>query len=216
MRLIKSIGLAMYHAKEAYHDWRLGIRSKGFMVPSDYGHNADGCYPYLPLTYGGLHSVLRRVRLRPNQDVFIDFGSGLARVVAVAALMPFRKVIGVELSQSLHLEAQRNIDRVRPKLLCQDIELHQGDARDFAIPVDATVFYFFMPFDASILKTVLENIHRSVAAAPRPVQVIYVYPAHGVNLNDVKPQLPWLRLHEESPVESDIKLMLASIATTAT
>jgi tRNA G46 methylase TrmB len=59
-----------------------------------------------------------------DHDVFVDVGSGMGRVVLQAARYSFRKVIGVEISETLHGIAWENIDRNRQRLRCGDIELY--------------------------------------------------------------------------------------------
>ncbi len=211
MNPIKSAGLLAYRLSEAYNDWQLGIDTKGLVVPADYGAQSEGCHPYLALSYRGLRHLLKNIEVRADQDVFIDYGSGMGRVVVAAATLPFRKVVGVELSKGLHDVALRNVEQARLKLKCKNVELHLGDARHYDVPSDASVIYFFMPFDADILDAVLRNIHRSVQAAPRKVTILYVYPRTGVNLHAVMPQLPWLKLQSETHVESSLHLMVATI-----
>jgi SAM-dependent methyltransferase len=207
----QTLGLMAYRASEFYNDWRLGIQTKGLVVPADFGADGEGCHAYLALSYKSLRRVLGNVPVQADKDVFVDYGSGLGRVVAVAASMPYRKVHGVELSKGLHDVAVRNLQIAKPKLRCQNVELHNVDARAFAVPDDLSVIFFFMPFNADILTVVLNNILRSVQAAPRKVTILYMHPLGGVTLHHVLPKLPWLKLHSDTHVESNLHLMVASI-----
>ncbi len=207
----KSLGLLAYRASESYNDWRLGIQTKGLVVPADFGADGEGCHAYLALSYKSLRRVLGDVSVQPDKDVFIDYGSGLGRIVAVAASMPFSKVIGVELSKGLHEVAVQNMKNAAPKLRCKDIELHNIDARAYAVPSDASVIFFFMPFNADILTVVLGNILRSVQASPRKVTILYAHPKGGVTLHHVLPKLPWLKLQSDTHIESNLHLMVATI-----
>lgn len=210
----QTLGLMAYRASEFYNDWRLGIQTKGLVVPADFGADGEGCHAYLALSYKSLRRVLGKIPVQPGKDVFVDFGSGLGRVVAVAASMPYRKVIGVELSKGLHDVAVRNMQIAGPKLRCKNVELANIDARTFAIPNDLSVIFFFMPFSADILTVVLNNILRSVQAAPRKVTIVYMHPTGGgVTLHHVLPKLPWLTLHSDTLAESSVRLMMASIDT---
>ena len=50
--------------------------------------------------------------IRPD-DVFIDLGSGMGRMVLEAARYPFKRVIGVELVEQLHDLARANLASTR-------------------------------------------------------------------------------------------------------
>ena len=52
-------------------------------------------------------------------DVLVDFGSGMGRMVYVAARhYPFGRVVGVEISQRFNDVALANLERARPRLRC--------------------------------------------------------------------------------------------------
>lgn len=109
-------------------------------------------------------------------DVFIDFGSGLGRVVFQAARYPFRRVIGVELAEELNDIARRNIDRNRERLRCKDVTLVAGDVLDYDIPDDVTVAFFANPFTGDVFATVMERLLDSVDRNPRRLRIIYRNP----------------------------------------
>ena len=117
--------------------------------------------------YRAIHRVLRRVQIRPGEDVFLDYGSGMGRAVVVAATYPFRKVIGIELSPELNDVARDNIKRARAKLVCNDIELITMDARHYVVPPDATVVLLFNPFEGSLLTRVFPKSRRVVGDVPK-------------------------------------------------
>lgn len=122
---------------------------------------------------------LRRIlppREVTDHDVFVDFGSGMGRVVLQAARYPFRKVIGVEVSETLHSIARENIDRNRQRLRCPDTELVHADALDYELPDDVTVAFLYNPFRGEIFATVIERLLQSVERNPRPLRIIYVNP----------------------------------------
>ena len=105
---------------------------------------------------------------------FIDLGSGKGRVLLMASDYPFKSIVGVEFMPDLHRAAQKNIasysnDRQR----CRQIESVCMDARDFHFPSGPLVVYLFNPFSESTFVQVLENLHRSVEQAARPVYIAY-------------------------------------------
>jgi hypothetical protein len=203
---------ALYQWIERLGDWRLGIDTRGLVVPDDFGDGAEGCHAYLGLSYTGLYRVLRHAPVRPGRDVFIDIGSGLGRVVfQAAASFPLKRAIGVEFSPGLHERAKANLASALPKLRCKQVTLYQGDARHYEIPDDATIIFFFMPFGPEILGPVLDNIHRSVQRVPRELTILYVYPsAATVPLHIMLPGRPWLLAEPEHRV-SGLRLVVARI-----
>lgn len=112
-----------------------------------------------------------------EEHVFVDFGSGAGRAVLVAAEQPFKAIVGVELSASLHRRAEANVRSYRnPAQRCHDIRLHCGDAAEFTLPEDPLVLYFYNPFRLDVMRRVLQNIERSLMEAPRAITIIHLWP----------------------------------------
>jgi len=123
----------------------------------------------------------RPARILPRRevsahDVFVDFGSGMGRVVLQAARYPFKRVIGVELSGELHRIAQENIRRTRRRLRCRNVELVRADVLEYEVPDDVTVAYFYNPFTGDIFAEIIRRLAVSVERNPREVRIIYAYP----------------------------------------
>jgi 16S rRNA G966 N2-methylase RsmD len=208
----KKAGSLVYKLTEAYYDFRFGISTNGFLMPDDFGKNAEGCHAYLAISYRSLKIVLSHISYKQSEVVLIDFGSGMGRVPIFAATFPFKRVIGVELSKQLNDIAVENVKRVKNKLVCKNIDMVEADAREYKIPSDANVFYFFMPFNNDILQMVLQNIYQSVKKSPRDITILYAYPTHQkIHLNAVKPNLPWLNILEEKFISNSVQLMIAKI-----
>jgi SAM-dependent methyltransferase len=125
---------------------------------------------------------LRRVlpaRSVGRDDVFVDFGSGLGRIVYLAARYPFKRVIGVEIAEELNRHAEVYIEHNRSGLACQEIQLITAPAQDFPIPRDMTVAYFANPFMGTVFETVIENIVDSLKEHPRRLRILYSNPTMG-------------------------------------
>jgi SAM-dependent methyltransferase len=130
---------------------------------------------YLASAWRTLPRALRYVGVSPD-DVFIDYGCGKGRVVHQAAKRRFRKVIGVEVSPALAEAAREALEATKHKHRCKDVEIVVADAREYAVPDDLTVVYFFHPFFGETLDIVLGNIIDSIDRNPRRVSIIYSYP----------------------------------------
>ncbi len=110
---------------------------------------------------------------------FVDFGSGRGRVLLAAAERPFRKIRGIEFSQRLHQEATRNIaEYPDEKLLCKDLKSICVDAEEFELPDQDCVFYFYNPFDASLLEKVITNALDTAQARGNRILLVYYNPVH--------------------------------------
>jgi SAM-dependent methyltransferase len=126
---------------------------------------------YVPTDYETFQRAMRQVQVKPD-DVFVDFGSGKGRIVILAAALPFRRVIGVEFSAQLHEIAAANVAAAGH----ENVELVLADATQWQVPPDASVLFFYNPFDGVILSKVVANIQQSLARAPRKITIVYVRP----------------------------------------
>lgn len=166
LRGMVSRGIERRHGIETSRN--VGIDALGFDPHERRGHK--------PSEWTVLPRILRK-REVASDDVFIDFGSGLGRVVFQAAAgYPFRRVIGVELSEQLNNVARRNVAKNLHRLRCQDVTLVAGDVLDYEIPDDVTVAFFANPFTGTVFATVLARLLASVDRKPRQLRIIYRNP----------------------------------------
>lgn len=160
---------------EKLFERRYGVRTAGRVDLGELGlEGADRVY-YIPASWLTLRRALPR-REVGEQDVFVDLGSGMGRMVLEAATYPFKRVIGVELSERLHDIALDNIERNRHRLRCRDIVLVRSDVLEYEIPDDITVVFFNNPFRDKIFAATIEKVLTSVDRNPRSVKVIYYNP----------------------------------------
>ena len=108
-----------------------------------------------------------------ENDVFVDVGSGMGRVLLMAARRPFKRVIGIERSAELNRIARRILERRRHRLACRDVELHSIDAREWEVPDDLSVVYLFCPFPAEVFAQLVESLIASIDRSPRHLRLIY-------------------------------------------
>jgi tRNA A58 N-methylase Trm61 len=124
----------------------------------------------VPTVYSVLGHVLRSIR---PDDVFVDLGCGSGRVVCyVAGKMRLKKVIGVELMPKMVECAKQNVANAK---LLTPVDIVQGNAANANLG-EGTAYYLYNPFGEETLRQVLANIHRSLAASPRTVRVLYYNP----------------------------------------
>lgn len=134
---------------------------------------------YVPAPARVIVHALQELPIRPEDYVFVDFGSGKGRALLVASELPFRKIVGVEASQELHEIAVQNVARFRSeRQKCRAIEPVCMDCLDYEFPDENIVLYMYHPFAASVLRDVLERVARAFAGSARQVYVVYLSPFH--------------------------------------
>jgi SAM-dependent methyltransferase len=139
----------------------------------------EGARHYQPMPVAELNALLKAVDVAFETATFVDLGSGMGRVVLIAADLPFRRVIGVEFARELHETACVNLHR-RETLKGSDprIEFVHGDAGALAIPDGPAIFFLYNPFGPPTLTRVLENVSASWRASPREIRLLCYNVAH--------------------------------------
>ncbi len=149
------------------------LRTEGVVMLDELGLEDPERYPYKATGWSILPRILP-ARSVSDRDVFIDYGSGMGRIVyEAAARYPFKRVIGLELSPELNEIAQANLDRNAERLRCPSVELVTADVLDFEPPPDITVAFFYNPFKGKVFETAVERL---LDAARQPVRIIYFNP----------------------------------------
>jgi len=151
------------------------INTMGSIQLDELGVGGEGRNRYQPSEWMVLRRILPRREVGAD-DVFIDVGSGMGRVVFQAAGYSFKRVIGVELSEELNQIARVNIENNRDRLHCRDVTLVTADATDYELPDDVTVAYFANPFTGDIFRTVIDQLLESLDRRPRRLRLVYRNP----------------------------------------
>jgi SAM-dependent methyltransferase len=159
-----------------YLDRRQGLDTAHPVGRDELGYDVPERDAYTASPWLALPIALPR-REVTEEDVFVDLGSGKGRIVLQAARRyPFKRVIGVELSPELNEIASANLERVRPRLRCRQVELVTADALQWEIPEDLSVVYLYNPFKGKIFAGVLDRLSEAVARSGRPLRIVYVHP----------------------------------------
>jgi SAM-dependent methyltransferase len=174
------IGGYYRRAREVLLDRKAGVETAGRGRSEDVDVRAspdsDYLVGYTPTDWGLLRAILPVGEVSAD-DVFLDYGCGKGRVLLVAARdYPFKRVLGVELSEGLAATAERNVNHERTQLRCQAVDVINADATSYDLPDDVTIVYFNNPFKGPPFEQALVNINASLARAPRTIRMIYVNP----------------------------------------
>ena len=192
----------LYRCSERVYEWRFGIATRTEVQLRDFGINDPAAFAHVATSYRRFFQLMKLLPIRPGEDVFLDFGAGMGRAVVLAATYPFRKVIGVELVPELANIARENVRRIRPRLTCPEVEIHNTDARNFEIPPEVSVIYFWNPFGEEILASVFENIIRSFRKAPRDLTIVHLSPKLPSCLDNIKDRFGWLKERQRTSLGS--------------
>lgn len=165
--------------------------------PFDRAHGTDtsGCVPVEQLDlssaarahavcYGGSQpGILRRALAAlpsVNSCTFLDLGCGKGRALLVAAELPFRDIVGVELSASLAAIARRNAALIAhrdPQRTA--IRIVEADASTFPIPAGDVVLFMYHPFGAELVAKVVQAVEAALVTERRSIFIIYYNPVAG-------------------------------------
>jgi SAM-dependent methyltransferase len=161
--------------RDAWVDALLGFDDIPPDVPLPHG-----AVPYLPCGVEEVLTMIDDVPLRVG-DAFVDLGSGVGRVVALAYLVGGARAHGIEIQEPLVRAARERCHA----LGLDDITFEHADAS--AVELDGSIFFLYAPFNGALLSRVLERV--AAVAARRTVIVCAV----GLEL-----PVPWLRARASS------------------
>ena len=177
-----------------FYERRLGVTTTG--SKATVAVKTDGeQVGYSPSRWRLLKSVLRDPPVGP-EDVFLDLGAGLGRVLVQASQLPFRRVIGVELSPELTAAARLNLARSKEHHRCGEVEVVLADASTYEVPDDVTVVFLYNPFTGLTFQRAIDNVHASLERNPRRIRIIYDNPVEHARLISAGAELerthrPW-------------------------
>jgi predicted RNA methylase len=174
------------HYLNGRFDRRFAVDTSGILNPPDLQSYPQFKHSnaYAPTPRSMFARMLRWIEVDFRKFVFIDFGCGKGKVVLLAAAVPFKQIIGIELSAELIRVAEDNLRSYRGTRRCNNVRLICTDAREFRAPEEPAIYYLYDPFDAEVLRKVLENLRHSLDAAPRQIYVLYLTPVHRDLLNE--------------------------------
>ncbi len=117
------------------------------------------------------------VRIHANKNI-VDVGCGKGRVLVVAVHYGFTKITGIDFAKALCVAAEQNIQRVKATYPPAKFTVICDDAVNYKFSPDENVFFFFNPFDETVMLQVVKNILQSLRESPRHVSIVYLNPMH--------------------------------------
>jgi len=170
-------------------DKRHGLDTSGYLSKRDLvtGHPNDA---YLTGYSAVAPSVFRQMcrrwidtlaaRGRVQAFSFVDVGAGKGRALLLASELPFRKVIGVELSKELAHIAAQNIDKWKEgRSVRVPIRIVHQDILEFRWPRTPLLIYLYNPFEREMIEHLIERLCWAAKAGSRCLDVLYLNPVFG-------------------------------------
>lgn len=108
----------------------------------------------------------------------LDYGCGKGRILTVAAHYGFKNITGIDFSKHFCIEAEANVEKIKPKFRATNFNVICADAAVYKIENYQSTFFFFNPFDEVVLLKVVKNLLFSLKEFPRKIYVIYINPLH--------------------------------------
>jgi SAM-dependent methyltransferase len=131
---------------------------------------------YAPTPWRVLDGLLPVGEVAP-EDVLLDYGCGMGRVMLEAAdRYPFARVLGLELSPDLLDVARALLAANGNRFSGTQWEVVTGDATEYEVPDDVTVVFLYDPFKGPVLDAALAALIASVDRRPRPIRLVYLQP----------------------------------------
>jgi SAM-dependent methyltransferase len=158
---------------------------------ASFGHR------HQPTPSNVFHPIVKSLRIRYEDFILVDLGSGMGRAAFMASEFPFKRIIGVEFSAEFHRIAEQNRLKFRHEnQRCTNIAFVCADAGEYSLPNENTVLYLFNPFGKPTMRRVVENIGRSLETLPREILIVYYNPVDA----DVLDAAPFLEnVHSSGP-----------------
>ena len=184
--------------EEWWFDTSRHVRTAGTeqKTRSDIAGERSDSHLYGPVRVANARAALRDLPIKDlSRYRFIDMGSGKGRMLFVAAEFPFRGVVGVEFSKTLHEEALANLARYRHSSQhCRTIESVHANAMEYEFPEENLVVYMFNSFGPEVLGRMLKNLEHSLERKPRHVVVVMLWPEN----SELVAGMPWMKEYRKT------------------
>lgn len=167
----------IYHeikGEKKYHINTTGTDSLKFLKKQ--GIDISHATIYMPVVYPLLEKAFEY--LPDKRSHFLDMGCGKGRALCVAAFMGFKNISGIDFSEQLCSNAEKNKLRVQQLFPSAHITIINRNVLDYTIPEEVDCLFLFNPFDEMIMAMVLKNIITSLNKNKRDLTVFYANPLH--------------------------------------
>lgn len=121
-----------------------------------------------------IKKILKRMKIS-CEDSFLDFGCGKGLACYYAAHMPFNKIYGVDISETLVAIARRNFKVLAKKDgRMTKIRVERCDATQYEIPQEVNIIFMFNPFPYEVTQIVVDRIKDYCLENKKSAKVIFL------------------------------------------
>ena len=125
-----------------------------------------------------LTDILKDMKIS-NNDNILDIGSAKGSALKYFSKFPFKKIDGLELSESLSKICTNNFSILK----INNVKVHNISATEFKKYNDYNFFYLYNPFPEIIMKKVIDCLKKKISS--KPITIIYNNPVcHNVLINN--------------------------------
>ena len=205
LRFLRNNGVAgfakecYYRLGDAFYELYFNVKTMGGVGTSELGIADADARHYSSIFYRHTMRALEEVPMASRACTLLDYGCGKGRVLVAAASRQYRAIVGVEISDLCNT-SRDNLRNMRHRRT-SNITVMQADAREFVVPDDVNVIYFYNPFGGAILESVARRIHESYLRSPRRICIIYFRNDH---FDRVVSSFDWLVKTRQSTLYPDI------------
>lgn len=156
--------------KDVLYDKQLNIKTSG--RDDSIANNIN--YPYEPTDYCVLERIANSGYIG-KRNIVIDYGCGKGRASFFLAWQTGCKVVGIEYDERLYNAAMHNLEKFSYPYR---VSFECINAKEYDVPDEADVFYFFNPFSTVILRKVIGKIVQSYYRNARAIYFLFYYPSN--------------------------------------
>ncbi len=176
-RVRSRAGKAPVHPFDALHGTRTGSLIPGDQLSTGHRHDrhTTAYHGVAPSLFRKLINRWQPLALHPPQRIaFIDIGAGKGRGMLLAAELPFRRILGVELHPALAATARENMARWQTAHSGPAMRLQESDALQLRMPSGPCLLFLFNPFDAILMDRLLTRLRHQFRNRPGQLDLLYV------------------------------------------
>ena len=114
---------------------------------------------------------------RLEDYTLLDVGCGKGPILLMASELPFKEVIGVELNAELARTGEENMTvwKAAGRTKCP-VRIVQRDATEIELPEGPCVFYLYNPFEATVLRRLLDRLEAHFVGRLDGFEILYLFP----------------------------------------
>lgn len=168
-------------------DVEFGVDTSGFIGAGQLdgeGPNQRHSNPYYGVPPSRLREALDRWRVMVEGEgrelgdfAFVDIGCGKGRAMMIASEMPFREVMGVELSRGLAEIARTNLERWQELGRAKSsLQVMERDATAAELPDGPWLIFMYNSFQAPVMRKMMDRLEKVAEESAVRMHVLYMVP----------------------------------------